>query len=82
MKRLIIEPLGVKVNKSGQLYAYSQPINNMLGVSAFKPPFSGSGSTMFSSGRILLQLVRTRPVDDAQFVIVNIQLCEAIPAPL
>jgi hypothetical protein len=48
--RLIIEPLGVEVNKSCQLAMHnSQQIDGSL--SFIEPPFSGSGGTMFSTAR-------------------------------
>jgi hypothetical protein len=37
MKRQIIEPLGVEVNKSGQLYANKSI--KLMGVSVIEPPF-------------------------------------------
>jgi hypothetical protein len=52
MNRLIIEPLGLKVNKSGQLCSIPNKWATLMESSAFEPLFFGSGGSMFSMARV------------------------------
>jgi hypothetical protein len=58
MNRLIIEPPGLQVNKSGQLYAaFPTKWAKLMGSSAFEPLFFGSGGSMIIMARVLLLLL-------------------------
>jgi hypothetical protein len=50
-RRLIIEPVGVEANKSGQLYALF-PTKNLNRVATIEPLFLGPGGTIFSTFRV------------------------------